>query len=162
MRQHYTTAEVADLAEVIDRLQAVLGAAVETAADSGSPLADRLQRKLQGTIAQLQLVGVFNLLEGAFGERCWETTGCHEPEFKLFWALRSAIVYGGGNVRKLRGNHQRKTITDGLKQLRAGAFGVPPYFELVDDTVRLDGANARLGTLVQELLKHKATSAAGS
>ena len=64
-------------------------------------------------------------------------------------------MFGNGNVRKLRGNHQRKTITDGLKQMNHGGFGVEEYFQLVDDVVRLDGANVRLGTLVKDLLKQK-------
>ena len=148
---------MADLAELLGQFQRRLGDAAEAEADGGTRLGSspRLQKQLQGAIAGAQLVGVFNLLEGAFGERCWEKTGCHEPEFRLFWALRSAIVYGNGNVRKLRGNHQRKTITEGQKQLKKGAFGVAPYFELIDDVVRLDGANLRLGTLVRDLLKHK-------
>lgn len=157
MSVQYTNPKVADLAELVLHVQSLLGAAMESAVDPDTRLGSNplLQRSLKGTIADLQLVGVFNLLEGAFGERCWEKTGCHEPEFRLFWALRSAIVYGNGNVRKLRGNHQRKTITEGLKQLNDGVFGVAPYFQLVDDVVRLEGANLRLGTLVQDLLKQK-------
>jgi len=157
MSDQYTDPKVADLAEVISQFQSLLGDAMETATNPDTKLGSKpqLQKRLQGTIADLQLVGVFNLLEGAFGERCWEKTGCHELEFRLFWALRSAIVYGNGNVRKLRGNHQRKTITEGLKHLYDGAFGVAPYFKLLDDVVRLDGANLRLGTLVKDLLKQK-------
>jgi len=153
MSDRYTDPKVADLAEVVFQLQSLLGSAVEN--HPGPECDPRLQEQLQRTVAALQLVGVFNLLEGAFGERCWEKTGCHEAEFRLFWALRAAIVYGNGNVRRLRGNHQRKTITEGLKQLKDGVFGVAPYFQLVDDVVRLDGANLRLGELVRDLLKHK-------
>lgn len=157
MSDRYTNTQVADLAQVIFPFQSLLGCAVEREAardpEFGANLP--LQERLQGVVAELQLVGVFNLLEATFGERCWEKTGCHEKEFKLFWALRSAIVYGGGNVRKLRGNHQRKTITEGLQQLKDGVFGVAPYFRLVDDVVRLEGANLRLRTLVEALLQHK-------
>ena len=146
--------KLADLADVLDHLQSLLGQAAEAAADPDTGLGKRpaLQKKLQGTLANLHLVGVFSLLEEVFGERCWENTGCHEAEFKLLWALRAAIVYGNGNVRKLRGNHQRKTITEGLNTLKHGGFGGTLYFQLHDDVVRLDGANLRLATLVNDLL----------
>lgn len=150
MSDPHADPKLADLAEVLDHLQSVLGDAAEAAAGLGSKPA--LQKKLQGTLANLHLVGVFSLLEEVFGERCWENTGCHEAEFKLLWAIRAAIVYGNGNVRKLRGNHQRKTITEGLNTLKHGGFGGTLYFQLHDDVVRLDGANLRLATLVNDLL----------
>ncbi|MBL4849884.1 MAG: hypothetical protein JKY65_30520 [Planctomycetes bacterium] len=157
MSDHYTDPKTADVAKFLLQLQSLLGGAVETAADRDTELGGdlQLQKRLRGTIAGLQLVGLFNVLEGAFGQRCWEGTGCHEEEFKLLWALRSAVVHGNGHVRKLRGNHQRKTITEGLKQLNDGVFSVTPYFQLVDGVVHFDGANLRLGTLLKDLLKQK-------
>jgi hypothetical protein len=157
MSDTYTTPKVTDLAQVVDQLQSLLGSAVENEASRNAEFgADpQLQEKLQRTLAELELVGVFNLLEGSFGARSWEGSGCHEEEFKLLWALRSAFVFGNGLVRKLRGNHHRKTITEGLQKLQDGGFGVAPYFELVDDVVRLEGASLRLGALVKDLLQHQ-------